>query len=984
MKEIRRGAGSFGPFVVALIAGFGAYAASAAGPGGTPSWTQSSWASVAALVAGILAFGTAKAGGYVWRRSYANPATTQQFLDQQRYSRRRWMLDRVSWQISGQLDQSLGVMARLELGLKWQPEAVGNRPRPKFYRPDGQVRPVRPGERISVVFNDAGKALLILGAPGSGKTTLLLELTRELLHRAESDAADPIPVVFNLSSWSVRRPLADWLVDDLAQAYGVNRRLGREWVHTGQILPLLDGLDEVAVEHRGGCVEAINAFRNEHGLLPIAVCSGTAEHSDLKVRLGLSGAVEVQPLTEQQVTTYLEEIGEPLAGVRAALEDDPAFRNLLKTPLLLRIVTLAYHGKSVAPLSGTPEQKCQQIFTVYVDEMFERRGRESRYPKHKTVYWLACIARLLEQDNQSEFYLDRIQRDWLPTRAQQRMVAIASALLFALLVGPLSFGLAVGLLGPSAVGIGGFDFKVVLFVLLAGPSAGFFYSLGAFCRPQQLAARLRWSWSVARNRFGSTLFAGLLFAVLFFGFFTVREGPFNAPSIKVVIVVFGGLIALLLAALLNGLSPRTGPVERSSGSTWAAVLAALCYGLLAGLLRLGLGVVASSEVHRALIDGLYYGVLFGALTGLFVWLGERAGALQLVAHSSWSWAMVRGRLGSMLLVAVIAGLLVGASVGLGFVPITGSDSTTGVAIGLLCGLVFGLLVGFFYGCMSGNLDPRGTVFDDGTRRSAWISGFVGLVVALLVSLVFGPVIAGVLASVPFEDWLLQGLVGGLGLGFLCGLIAGLSHGLGERSAAIHFAEELRWSWSAMRTRLRLTVLVGLFAGLLNGLISVVLAQGLWALVRSLNLGLFVVLLVGLFSGLSTRQLDTPKVVPNEGIRQSARTAVLVGLGVGLLFGLFFGLPSAGLLTGACVGLVAGITTGLFFGGMACLQHLLLRIALVQSGIAPRHYVRFLDYAAELLFLRRVGGGYVFVHRLLLEYFSMDAIGGNTLGRVDRP
>jgi hypothetical protein len=30
---------------------------------------------------------------------------------------------------------------------------------------------------------------------------------------------------------------------------------------------------------------------------------------------------------------------------------------------------------------------------------------------------------------------------------------------------------------------------------------------------------------------------------------------------------------------------------------------------------------------------------------------------------------------------------------------------------------------------------------------------------------------------------------------------------------------------------------------------------------------------------------------------------------------------------------------------------------------------FLDYATERILLRRVGGGYVFVHRLLQEYFA---------------
>jgi len=40
-----------------------------------------------------------------------------------------------------------------------------------------------------------------------------------------------------------------------------------------------------------------------------------------------------------------------------------------------------------------------------------------------------------------------------------------------------------------------------------------------------------------------------------------------------------------------------------------------------------------------------------------------------------------------------------------------------------------------------------------------------------------------------------------------------------------------------------------------------------------------------------------------------------------------------------------------------------------NGSAPLNYARFLDCAAERIFLRKVGGGYIFVHRLLLEYFA---------------
>lgn len=44
----------------------------------------------------------------------------------------------------------------------------------------------------------------------------------------------------------------------------------------------------------------------------------------------------------------------------------------------------------------------------------------------------------------------------------------------------------------------------------------------------------------------------------------------------------------------------------------------------------------------------------------------------------------------------------------------------------------------------------------------------------------------------------------------------------------------------------------------------------------------------------------------------------------------------------------------------------------ERGWIPKDYARFLDYAARLIFLQKVGSGYLFVHRQLLEYFADQA------------
>src|SRR5262249_8882800 len=157
------------------------------------------------------------------------------------------------------------------------------------------------GTPIHAVFDDLAGELLILGAPGAGKTTMLLELARDLLERAQHDAAHPIPVVFNLSTWAAQHPpINTWLVDELSKRYDVPRKIGQAWVDGGTILPLLDGLDEVALDQRAACVEAINAYHGAHGPLRLVVCSRSAEYELLAVRLQFQGAVVIQPLAMDQ------------------------------------------------------------------------------------------------------------------------------------------------------------------------------------------------------------------------------------------------------------------------------------------------------------------------------------------------------------------------------------------------------------------------------------------------------------------------------------------------------------------------------------------------------------------------------------------------------------------------------------------------------------------------------------------------------------
>ena len=393
------------------------------------------------------------------------------------------------------LDRSLYRELLITLDLVEQPALVLRPMDLLVQRPDCEPRPLPAGTAIAQVYDELDQELLILGAPGAGKTTMLLELARELLDRAAQDSEQPIPIVFPLASWAeTRRPLVDWLVDELNKRYDVPRAIAQACVTHDQVLPLLDGLDEVAADQSEGCVAAINTYRQQHGLLPIVVCSRIADYEALRGRLRLGGAIVVQPLTRWQITSYLHQLGPALAGLRATLHKDKSLWELLETPLLLSIVTLVYQGRASAevPSSGTLSERRTHLFAAYVQRMLERRSADPHYPSARTLHYLAWLARGMVEHSQTVFYIEQLQPDWLPRR--QRWAPTWG---IAALVG-LVFGLVV----------------VLVFGLVFGLVVGLVFGLLTYEHEIASVEALRWSWadalSAVRNDWRSMLVLGLV------------------------------------------------------------------------------------------------------------------------------------------------------------------------------------------------------------------------------------------------------------------------------------------------------------------------------------------------------------------------------------------------------------------------------------------------------------------------------------------
>jgi len=99
-------------------------------------------------------------------------------------------------------------------------------------------------------------------------------------------------------------------------------------------------------------------------------------------------------------------------------------QELAKTPLMLSVMSLAFQGGGADELAtqkrDSPEERRKQIFHLYVEKMFQRKGTTSlEFPKEKVSGWLSWLAREMRNHLQSVFFVEDLQPSWLGEIAQQ-------------------------------------------------------------------------------------------------------------------------------------------------------------------------------------------------------------------------------------------------------------------------------------------------------------------------------------------------------------------------------------------------------------------------------------------------------------------------------------------------------------------------------------------------------------------------------------
>jgi hypothetical protein len=342
------------------------------------------------------------------------------------------MLRRVhDFWIKGVLESSLHQEVLIELVMEERKEAVEYPWETVVQRPDRNTRTLPADTNILDLFDEAGGSLLILGEPGSGKTTMLLDLARQLIGRAQNDLSQPMPVVFNLSTWAERQlPLAEWLVEEFTIRYVISVEIARQWIDNQSLVLLLDGLDEVAARYRDDCIGAINAFQQAH-MAALVVCCRSFEYQASPTQLRLQNSIVLRALTLEQIYLYLEELGPEVSSLQVTLHNQENLQTLARSPLMLSIMVMVYQDLSTEsiPPSAPEDTVREYLFAAYVKRMFERRGVSKQFTAEQTIKWLSFLARTMKDHNQSTFFVEQIRPSWLPSKQQQRFYEVGLRLI---------------------------------------------------------------------------------------------------------------------------------------------------------------------------------------------------------------------------------------------------------------------------------------------------------------------------------------------------------------------------------------------------------------------------------------------------------------------------------------------------------------------------------------------------------------------------
>lgn len=274
----------------------------------------------------------------------------------------------------------------------------------------------------------------------------------------------------------------------------------------------------------------------------------------------------------------------------------------------------------------------------------------------------------------------------------------------------------------------------------------------------------------------------------------------------------------------------------------------------------------------------------------------------------------------------------------------GAEFLTIVLGNLVLGLLLGLILFVFFERQQGiPSDPKG-IRRLRRQQTLLVGGMACLFTLAFVLLFAEPLLA---------------LAWSVAEGFMYGSVARYLFGWSFQTE-VRPVEKLGWSWQHAT--------VGAALGLALAIVAEAIESGLYGY-NGASRTIATLLLGGFILGGLRGRITTSKSVPNQGVWLSLRNALFAAVALALpilVLTWFIRDPLYALYAAT----LAAVIAASLMGAGVFLKHFLLRSMLCLQGQIPWRYARFLDYGANLVILRKVGGGYIFMHGLLQEHFAV--------------
>lgn len=530
-------------------------------------------------------------------------------------------------------------------------------------------------------FETRGR-LLIVGSAGSGKTGLLLNLAKYLAEKALNDASQPLPVIFNLGSWSRGyASFSDWVTAMLTKGYGLSSDVAKRLQEEQLIVYLLDGLDELAsnenpvcaAKARAECLASLYRFLHD-GSMSAVICSRREEFDEMIWQTGTEPPVPVlmvhdlSPLRIDRAlisASYTRRDKFAAPHLQAVLRADygSIYYQVLSTPFYFT-TALQVFDSTERPIIDAPDEDTlkSNLVAAFIQKKLEvtPNARHFPYSAAKTLGWLTWLAVFLKNEKSVTFELSDLQPSILGQTWLYRSL----------------FSLFCGVFGGVVTGL--YDWELV-----SGVVFGVLFSLiSVYIISEDFG---RWTFEPLRRWrtwLTSLLFGAVASMILAFSFLIVR---IMAGGVMSLLTVPGDLILLtMFFIILAGLMAFVAGV---GAHLFIRVAAGIKGGVpLSKIVTEDFGHwTLRSLLHRRAWRNVLQSGLEGGVAGLFV-VSTILLIGMLVFFIFISYVVVRGSAATPELAELVAGLFVALMIIVfGF-------------IGFPFGFIFGILLGILRIC----------------------------------------------------------------------------------------------------------------------------------------------------------------------------------------------------------------------------------------------------------------------------------------------